>query len=435
MFMKNLWLSKIEINKIQKEKVFSIIVFAFCFGIVKINSISSIFISSNFSPSTEIFGILDYALAVGLIVSIPVMIGLPGAYPYFIIKKNKIEYEYFFFFHGLFIGITTVVFYFLIQIFDLGISIYIQFVALVTVVFSLQIIASVIYKSKNKIYKSLIFESGFFLLLNGYNLYLFINKEELNIQILIHVYLCYIIGLIIYYGYKISIINKIEIKKYKEIIKFGMYLVIGSFLIMALTTSSRIFIKELLGMKYVGIYGIYFRIAALIVILYQIINIVFFKKIYTASSEKLDDVFFVFLFLITLISLLFIPLVPYVFIPFVELINDTWESNSNLYILLSFQMIYWIGLALFENVIHRENLSKKCNKGLFVFVILLLVIILFLSMINLINLFSITLVNTIIIYGACEWKIYLLREKSLMFYKTRKLLRIIFMGLLFYSFI
>lgn len=61
------------------RKTLSLALFGLVFGLVKINSVSAVFVSASLSPSIEVFGLVDYALALGIILSIPLNAGLTGA--------------------------------------------------------------------------------------------------------------------------------------------------------------------------------------------------------------------------------------------------------------------------------------------------------------------------------------------------------------------
>ena len=111
MFTRKLLL-KPALKDLVSKQVLLLALFGLMFGLVKINSVSAVFISASLSPSIEVFGLVDYALAVGIILSIPLNAGLTGAYPFFILKLKQIDDESLFFYHGLVVGLG----YFIIQI-------------------------------------------------------------------------------------------------------------------------------------------------------------------------------------------------------------------------------------------------------------------------------------------------------------------------------
>ena len=108
-----------------------------------------------------------------------------------------------------------------------------------------------------------------------------------------------------------------------KIVKFGLPLVAGSLLIIALTGSARILIERWIDLEAVGIYGLYFRLAAMVVMLHQIINIAFFKKIYTSEPAKLDQWFEYFLLFIIAVSIFIFITIPLLVIPYINIIKKT----------------------------------------------------------------------------------------------------------------
>ncbi|MFK7808014.1 MAG: hypothetical protein AB8F74_09470 [Saprospiraceae bacterium] len=411
-------------ERFDRNKLLRIIFFALVFGLVKINSVLAVFILSNFSPSIEIFGTIDYALALGIIICVPLNAGLPGAYPYFILKLKETVYESAFYFHGWIL--SSVFLAILLSCFFLPIplSITAQLTILIAAIFCLQILASVMFKSHEKLFTALLFEAGFFLILNSYNLFLFFTNSEVAIAELKNWFIIYLVILNLYFTIHFFYSNKLKWKYYKSIIRFGFPLVTGSLLIIALTGSARIIIERWIDMKAVGIYGLYFRLAALVVLIHQILNIAFFKKIYTSEPQKLDLWFEYFLVFILAVSGLCFIAIPVLVMPFISIIKSTWSTYHSLYFVLIFQMFFWIVLALFENIIYREGLSSKCNPGLIGLFLIMLSGITLYHYIAILDLITLVSFNAITIYLSCEWQIYLLKKANLFFPKTKRLIRL-----------
>ncbi len=409
--------------------------FAIVFGIVKVNSVASVFILANLSPSMAAFGMIDYALALGLILAVPANAGLTGAYPYFILKQKKIDYEPIFFFHAWTLSTVFLLFYGALLLFGVNVSSTLILTLVIMVVFALQILASVILKSKEQIFTALIFDAGFFLLLNAYNLYLFLTGADLQLGVLQNAIVVYLLLLNLYFFSKIDKVRKFDWTVYKEVLKFGWPLVTTSLLIMILTGSARIIIERFIGMEAVGIYGLYFRLAAMVVLLYQIVNIAFFKKIYTSKPKELDRWFQGFLFYIALIGLAFFVMIPIVVLPFVEIVQATWQTHHNLYGVLTFQMFFWIALALYENIIYREDLSRHCNVALFVLISTMLLLLFAINYFFDLSVVTLAGINTLTLFIACEWQMHLMANKEIFFPKTKRILRLSALIFIIYFFI
>jgi len=61
--MKSLLLNLQSKHNISRSSMQKVGLFAIVFGLVKINSVASVFILANLSPSMATFGMIDYALA------------------------------------------------------------------------------------------------------------------------------------------------------------------------------------------------------------------------------------------------------------------------------------------------------------------------------------------------------------------------------------
>ena len=72
--------------------------------------------------------------------------------------------------------------------------------------------------------------------------------------------------------------NQILINGYKIILRFSVHLLISTFLIFLITTSGRILVEYFFDFEAVGVYAFYFRLAAIVVMIYQVINILFFQE-------------------------------------------------------------------------------------------------------------------------------------------------------------
>ncbi len=414
------------------SKVKRLVIFALVFGLVKVNAVAAVFILSNLSPDIALFGSVDYALALGLILTVPLNAGLTGAYPYFVLKLHKKEYEGVFFFHGLLLCLTHLLLSSIPDVFGIPFSDKLQLTLTIAAVFSLQILAGVMYKSKEKVFTALLFEAGFFVLLNAYNLYIFSTGEQVALNEIRGLCSLYFIGLMVYYLCRFVAIRQFRWTRYGQVLQFGLPVIVGALLIIGLTGSARILIERWIGMEAVGIYGLYFRLAATVILIYQVINITFFKKLYTVDPHQLDQWFERFLWLIVGVGFLSCFLIPLLVMPYIDIIHATWSSHKSLYVVLVFQMIFWVVIALLENIIYREGLSGRCNVGLlFVFTGMVG----FLFTVHLFDQMTLSLlvgVNALTLYLAGEWQLHLLRKKAFLFPKTNRLLRISFCLLSYY---
>lgn len=424
MFMKSNYLSRLSTIGIAGRQLHSFLLFAISFGGLKLNALSAALLLSNFFPGLTAFGEFEYALSIGLLLCLPFNLGLQAATPYFLLKQKRQDFYPIFYFHGLLLlGIFLIglLLYLMINgfsfnVFSLSLSI--------AIIFSLQILASTLSKTQEKIYSAVFIDGAFFILLNSYNLYLYCYSASASLPILQLLLLLQITLLALFYGYRFSK-SKADFtwQKYKAALQFGRPILLSTFLILGLTATGRIFAGYYFDLAAVAIYGIYFRLAAVVIIAHQIVNIAYFKKIYASKSETLDLWFERFLGGIILLSAGVYFFVPTIAQYFFEMVRSTWASSQDLFLALLFQMFFWICLALFENIIARENLATAFNKRLLPLFIFMVSLFGICQYFNILSLSSLVFINTFCLYLAVEVQLALLKKRNAAFPKTRLIVR------------
>lgn len=367
--------------------------------------------------SKEDFGILEYALAgLGMVINTLINLGVPSAYPYFKLKNNNIAVDNVFNFHyiwllGFFI-ISQVCYY----TFNFDLS---YFIALnVAFVISNQLYISTQLKTKEKISIAVLFDSGVYVVILLFVVLSYLKIVTPSIQVISNLVQCYAI---LYVFYAIYQFLKIDFKEffnnYHSVLAYSFPVLIGSLLIYFLTVSGRILIEFFLNdYELVGIYAFYFRLSAVIVMVHQVINIVFFKKMYQLNPKVLDHYFsicFGGLYIISISAFLIVPnILPY----FSEFYETTKNAYKGVYFLLCSQMVFWIATALFSNIIDREKLANKNNK---LFVILLITFLFILWMLkSSLSIELFTLIHMIVVFLASLIQIYSLTKKQIFFKKS-----------------
>lgn len=362
------------------------------------------------------FGALEYALAgLGMIVNTIINLGIPGAYPYFVLKENNVNLKPAFKLHAIILLIPFIINQILYCFFDLDGVFYLAFN--ISYIIANQIFYSTQLKSHEKSVSAVIIDSGVYIvLLLCYILaklgIVYANLNTINIFILFY---CFIY---IFY----SAINwlktrsQVSFKNYKTLLKFSIHLLISTFLIFLITTAGRILVEFFFDFEVVGIYAFYFRLSAIVVMIHQIINIAYFKKIYTLNPAILDKYFFLFLVFIFSVSIAIYFASPYLISHFSDYFNETYIANKTVYFLLSAQMVMWIASALSSNIIDRENLASINNirfLGLIVFSIVA-----FMLFKNVMTLSMLTYIHFTIIFIACIIQYYSLYKKKILFFKS-----------------
>ena len=143
-----------------------------------------------------------------------------------------------------------------------------------------QLFYSVQLKSNEKIHKAVFLDAGVYILLGLFVLGFLLGILNLtikNISLGIFLYgLLYIL---------VAFVNFIKVKKdkifskYKKIVRFSFHLLISSVFLFLLTVSGRVLAKHFFGYEEAGIYGFYYRLAAIVVMIYQVASIRYFKAV------------------------------------------------------------------------------------------------------------------------------------------------------------
>ncbi|MCK0108294.1 hypothetical protein MWU58_03245 [Flavobacteriaceae bacterium S0825] len=332
--------------------------FLMAFGVSKAIVFLAPLLLSNTLSKTN-YGVLEYALNIAFIGAAIINFGVPNAYPYFKLKRK---------FQAIYTGFNFHFLYLLASSFFALISIFIfrnetQFVLSVLFIYTLsnQVTYSLRYKTDEKIIKAVFVDALFYVVLLCAYFYIYLTDDSSIEPITYGAFLYSIIYMIIALkkGYKLQI--KAAFKKHQKLIKYGKSVMLSGLFILLIANSGRIVIDLVFNDKeLIAIFGFYFRMASFVVMLHQILNIIYFKRIYTFNTQKLDTIFVVFLSIIALGVAATYFIIPKIGIHFFKLF-ETFPIYKDVYLVLCFQMIFWIVLANNENVIYREKLASKMN--------------------------------------------------------------------------
>jgi O-antigen/teichoic acid export membrane protein len=375
--------------------------------------------------SSEDFGILEYALAgLGMVVNTLINLGVPGAYPYFLLREKKEYLKPAFKLHAIILLIPFIINQVLYFGFNLNINFYLAFN--ISFIIANQVFYSTQLKSYEKSTYAVILDSGIYLILLLFFVLSklgYVNLSIDSITLFVFIYSLIYAGYGIYNYFKFR--KDIVLNHYKEIIRFSVHLLIATFLIFLITTSGRILVEFFFDFKTVGVYAFYFRLAAIVVMIHQVINIAFFKKIYTFEPKVLDKYYYLFFIFIFVISILVFYVSPYIVSHFSTYFNETYSNNKAVYFLLSAQMVMWIASALNSNIIDRENLAKRNNIKFLILVIISTLGIYLLK--DTLTLSLLTYCHFTTIFLACLIQYYSLYKKRINFTKSTIVLTLIYL--------
>ncbi|MFY0603971.1 MAG: hypothetical protein JXQ93_08475 [Flavobacteriaceae bacterium] len=308
------------------------------------------------------FGVLEYALAgVGMLINAFISLGVSGAYPYYILKQKNFEIKPGFALHPIWLLLFFLVNQILFYAFSLY-TIEIYMAVNISYIIANQQFFSTKFKSHENIFKAVFLDAGIYILLMIFIiLYLLklmpLNVDNINKGIFIYA---------LFFG-AYGVYDLIKTKKeriftyYKKILKFSFHLLISSSFLFLLSVSGRILTKHFFDYETTGVYGFYFRLAAIVVMIYQVISIRFFKDIYTVVPEKLDKYFSTFYLFIFSLSVVIYIITPYIVPHFSVFFSETYIENKTVFFIIFCQMTMWIATALNSNIVDREGLAKKNN--------------------------------------------------------------------------
>ncbi len=314
------------------------------------------------------YGKIEYSYGLGRLFAGIAGCGL-GGYPYFILKKGEINKRAYFYGYGV-VGLGASTLFLLIKLaWDFPDEFLFSY--LFIFLFAIQGLYSNILKTEDKGYKGVIIDSGYYFILTGVILCKIVFRELQILPVLMWLmwaYLCILSSRFLQRF--IHLINQsgqiLSFSELKEIVIYGLPLVLSGFIIYWLTSSARVYIGQLIGYEQVGIYSFYFRIVGISIILQQFLYITFFKKLYMGTSQFLDKYYtamMIIIFVICILScVISVPIVRY-------FITDKDFSDYKLMLLLCIQMPIWVGISFCEGLTGRENIVSKINLRLGVIVV------------------------------------------------------------------
>lgn len=308
------------------------------------------------------FGVVEYSLAgVGMLVNAVINLGVPGAYPYFILRKQNLKIKNGFSLHPLWLllfFIINQILYFGFNLFGLEIFMAIN----VSYIIANQQFLSVKLKSHEHIFRAVFLDAGLYVLLmifviGGLTGIMKPTIYNINLGVLIYGFFFGIYAI----GAFVRVKKDYIFARYFEVLKFSSHLLLSTFFLFLLTVSGRILTKHFFDYETTGIYGYYYRLAAIVVMIYQVVSIRYFKDIYTLNPRKLDKYFAYFYAIIFGLSVILYFISPHV-MPYVsDYFSETYTPNKEVFFVIFCQMTMWIATALNSNIVDREGLAKKNN--------------------------------------------------------------------------
>lgn len=395
------------------------LVFIIIFFVSKLIPFVTPLLASNFLKRTEDYGRIEYLLNAGSLISSFFLLGLSSAYPYFNITLKKSVYKPFIL-HFSLIFFYSVFFIIAILIFP---SANISKLLFIGTIFGAQLLFSAILKSEQKSSWAVILDGGILSILLCYICYLYFTHTD-YLSELVFLSLLFLYSIILVFTSLSFLRNKNkdvdsnvthennDIIDYKKVLLFSFPVFISSLLIATLTTSNRVLIEYFLDLKAVAYYSFYFRIVSILVIVYQAIMILLFRKLYAEHISKLDKMFLQLLVSFIFISALILLLFPFFLLPYFKIYQETSHYLFPLLYILSAQMFFWIVTALLENIIYREKVTKTLNFYLLAIILSVFATCYLFDHLNYLSLITISTIQCFGVYVYSEIQIFLIKKKT-----------------------
>jgi O-antigen/teichoic acid export membrane protein len=365
--------------------------------------------------NVEEYGRFEYSLNLGQTFISIFSMGLGSSLAYFTLKKNAHHLAPAFHLHFFIISIILLLITVCFPVlrgnlvfggFILGASL------------SQQIFNSSVLKLADKNIQSVVADSMLYFLMAVYAAVIYFKVIRFDLAdwhtiVLIHLVLSNFIGV-----RKIKGFRNVSLQEFKSIYSYGLLTVVGGFCLFALSNNTRLLIEHYTSFSEVGIYSYYFRIGTWVIVLYRVIGIMMFKKYFVSEHRKIDT------FFSALIGgLFFMNLFSYLILwkaqeYYPALLKPIYTQHIRIYLLVLFQISFWIGIALFESIINRELLIKQMIVIMVPCLLLLVGTLQLLDRYGTLTLKSIIMVNSAFILAGNLGQLFILKRKVYFYKKT-----------------
>lgn len=182
-------------------------------------------------------------------------------------------------------------------------------------------------------------------------------------------------------------------------------------LVYLLTSNTRVYIEHFATYQDVGVFSFYFRIATSVVMIQQVVNIVFFRKIFESDLNRLDKYLSAFLAFIFMLSMAVFIIFPVLGKGWFRILDETYPRERTLFFLVCVQMSFWICMSFLEGILNRLNLIKGSITVTGIYVVLMLFVIHLLHTTGKLNLDIIVATNAGFIFLATEFQFLLITKR------------------------
>jgi len=305
------------------------------------------------------YGLFEYSMAWGTLLAVPFGMGIAGAIPYFLLKKKDPRYVGAFQLHSLLAGASLLLLGILNLVFSFSFLLYLTlFLAGVLVI---QNILATLYMAGDAPGRASVIDNGVYVVLFLLVLPLVLLGHTPNFKMLVITLNLYALFLVLVFlrGFWTIRHWRNGLSHYGQAIRFGLPLVVTSGCIIFLASSTRLLAGKFLSVEEVGVYSFFFRIAAPVVLVHNLLATIYFRKIYQSEERDFDTYLSVILVAIFTFGLFLYLSVPTLFRGYFLLLQDLKGERLQVYWVLVVQMVCWVAMALCEFILYRENQARR----------------------------------------------------------------------------
>jgi O-antigen/teichoic acid export membrane protein len=312
-------------------------------------------------PLSE-YGLVEYSLSVGQLVSVCLAAGIHVSVPYFLLKRGQSVYAPAFAAHLTAVCSGCVLVSLLAAMTGLAT---LRLVMLMAGVAVTQYLTAAKYRTLGRPMESSLAESSQYLLLLAFgvaaSLHLFSARVE-TLATLLTVYLTLVIAWnLLRFPWRTTPLRLL--RTYREAARYGISTIPASLANVGLVSLGRVLIGVVGTLDQVAIYGVVYRLCAPIVAIHQFLANLFFKRLYESNTRTFERYFAALSAVLIGAAVLAVVMGPWVGQHLIGSKAVPIGTRIDLFILMSCPMVLWSQLSLMELFLNREGRSIKQLPG------------------------------------------------------------------------
>lgn len=310
------------------------------------------------------YGMVEYSLSIGQILSVGLALGTPSSIPYLLLKRGKPLYEAIFGLHVIVVVIACILVFAICEV--TGFTA-VGMAALCAGISVIQSVESAKFRSAGNPIGSSLAEGVLYGLIMVFGIGAFLQVIPRSLTGLKWLFTIYLLGSLVWnvsrFPWKMSRLRMRRL--YRISVNYGIRIVPASIANVGLVSSGRFFIGQIGSFELVAVYSLIYRMCAPIVAIHQFATNLIFPNLYTAIARKFES-YFVLLTSLLITCGLFICLIgPHFAVYILHEKALLIAKRTDLFLMMSIVMVLWSQLSLMELFMERENRAYLQLPGFF----------------------------------------------------------------------